>query len=94
MYKNELQIPTFIDNDASVNVLPKAFYDQHKILHTLPKVSANMQLIMTGNGAIPAYFWIDIPLEIQGIHLQLRCIVCDSTVGHGLLFRRMSLDQM
>ena len=84
----------FIDNGASVYVLPKAFYDKHKILHKLPKVSANMQLIMTGNGAIPAYFWIDLPLEIQGIYLQLRCVVCDSTAGHGLLFSRMSLDQM
>ena len=94
MYKNELEIPAFIDNGASVNVLPKAFYDQHTILHKLPKVSANMQPIMTGNGAIPAYFWIDLPLEIQGIHLQLHYIVCDSTAGHGLLFSRMSLDQM
>ena len=94
MYKNELEIPAFIDNGASVNVLSKAFYDQHKILHKLPKVNANMQPIMTGNRAIPAYFWIDLPLEIQGIHLQLHCIVCDSTAGHGLLFSRMSLDQM
>ena len=94
MYKNELEIPTFIDNRASVNVLPKAFYDKHKILHKLPKVSANMQLIMIGNGAIPAYFWIDLPLEIQGIFLQLHCIVCDSTAGHGPLFSRMLLDQM
>ena len=75
-------------------MLAKAFYDQHKILHKLPKVSANMQPIMTGNGAIPAYFWIDLPLEIQGIYLQLRCIVCDSTAGHGLLLSRLSLDQM
>ena len=94
MYKNELEIPAFIDNGASVNVLPKAFYDEHKILHALPKVSANMQQIMTGNGAIPAYFWIDMPLEIQGVHLQLRCIVCNSTAEHGLLISRMSLDQM
>ena len=43
MYKNELEIPAFIDNGASVNVLPKAFYDKHKILHKLPKVSVNMQ---------------------------------------------------
>ena len=92
--KNELEIPTFIDNGASVNVLPKAFYDQHKILHKLPKVSVNMQPIMTGNGAIPVYFWIDLPLEIQGIYLQLHCIVYDLTAGHGLLFSRMSLDQM
>ena len=60
----------------------------NKILHKLPKVSANMQSILTGNGSIPAYFWIDLPFEIQGIHLQLRCIVCDSTAGHGLLFNR------
>ena len=94
MYKNELEIPMFIDNGASVNVLPKAFYDKHKILHKLLKLSANMQPIMTGNGAIPAYFRIDLPLEIQGIYLQLRCIVCDSIARHGLLFSRMSLDQM
>ena len=94
MYKNELEIPAFIDNGTSVNVLPKAFYDKHKILHTLPKVSANKQHIMTGNSAILAYFWIDIPLEIQGIYLQLRCIVCNSTANHGLLISRMSLDQM
>ena len=25
MYKNELEIPAFIDNGASVNVLPEAF---------------------------------------------------------------------
>ena len=75
-------------------MLPKAFYDQHKILHKLLKVRANMQPIMSGNGVIPAYFWIDLPLKIQGIYLQLCCIVCDSTAGHGLLFSRMSLDQM
>ena len=94
VYKNELEIPMFIDNGASVNVLPKAFYDKHELLHRLPKVNANKQHIMTGNGPIPAYFWIDIPLEIQGIYLQLRCIVCNSTANYGLLISRMSLDQM
>ena len=94
MYKNELEIPAFIDNGTSVNVLPKAFYNKNELLHKLPKVNANKQHIMTGNSPIPAYFWIDIPLEIQGIHLQLRCIVCDSTANYGLLISRMSLDQM
>ena len=92
--KNELEISAFIDNGASINVLLKAFYDKHKVLHKLPKVKANVQPIMTGNGPIPSYFWIDLTLEIQGIHMQLRCIVCDSTAGHGLLISRMSLDQM
>ena len=94
IYKNELEIPTAIDNGANVNVLPKAFYDQHPQLHELPKMKANLQPIMTGNGTIPAYFWMDIPLEIQGIALQLRCIICDSTAGHGLLLSRLALDQL
>ena len=38
IYKNELEIPTAIDNGANVNVLPKAFYDQHPQLHELPKI--------------------------------------------------------
>ena len=63
IYKNVLEIPTAIDNGANVNVLPKAFYDQ--------KVKANMQPIMTGNGPIPAYFWMDIPITLQGVSIQL-----------------------
>ena len=72
MYKNELEIPLAIDNGAMVKILPKAFYDQHKMLQKLPKVKANMQPILTGNGSIPAYFWLDIPIIIQGVFLQLR----------------------
>ena len=94
IYKNELEIPTAIDNGANVNVLPKAYYDQHQVLQELPKIKANMPPIMTGNGTIPAYFWIDIPLEIQGVMIQLRCIVCESTAGHGLLISHLALDQL
>ena len=28
MYKNESEVPAFIDNGISINVLPKAFYDE------------------------------------------------------------------
>ena len=94
IYKNELEIPTAIDNGANVNVLPKAYYDQHQELQELPKIKANMPPIMTGNSTILAYFWIDVPLEIQGVVIQLRCIVCESTAGHGLLISRLALDQL
>ena len=94
IYKNELEIPTAIDNGANVNVLLKAYYDQHQVLQELPKIKANMPPIMTGNGTIPAYFWIDVPLEIQGVMIQLRCIVCESTANHGLLISRLALDQL
>ena len=85
MYKIELEIPTKIDNGANVNVLPKAFYYQYPILYSLPKVKASMQPILTGNGTIPAYFWMDIPLIIHGLTIQMRCIVCNSMAGHGML---------
>ena len=94
IYKNELEIPTAIDNGANVNVLPKAYYDQHQVLQELPKIKANMPPIMMGNGTIPAYFWVDVPLEIQGVMIQLRCIVCESTASHGLLISRLALDQL
>ena len=55
-----LEIPVGIDNGASVNVTPKWFYDQNKILHALPKQKSYLPQINTGNGPIDHHFWIDI----------------------------------
>ena len=94
MYRNELEIPTMIDNGASVNVIPKWYYDQHNELHDLPKSKDNVQNIMTGNGQIKTHFWIEIPVNIQGVLMQLKCLVCDSHAPHGLLLSRLALNQM
>ena len=51
-----LEIPIVIDNGASVNVTPKWFYDQNKLLHTLPKQKSYLPLIYTGNGPIDHHF--------------------------------------
>ena len=94
MYRNELEIPTMIDNGASVNVIPKWYYDQHNELHDLPKSKDNVQNIMTGNGQIKTHFWIEIPVDIQGVLMQLKCLVCDSHAPHSLLLNRLALNQM
>ena len=59
-----LEIPIVIDNGACVNVTPKWFYDQTKILHALPKQKSYLPQINTGNGPIDHHFWIDIPIQM------------------------------
>ena len=51
-----LEIPIVIDNGASVNVTPKWFYDQNRILHALPKHKCYLPPINTGNGPIDNHF--------------------------------------
>ena len=90
--KTTLEIPVVIDNGASINITPKWFYDKHRCLHYLPKTTDNLPPITTGNGLITSYFWIDLPITIQGIYMQLKTLVCGSVASHGLLLSRMLLD--
>ena len=89
-----LEIPIVIDNGASVNVTPKWFYDQNKILHTLPKQKSYLPQINTGNGPIDHHFWIDIPIQMQGVLLQVKSLVCGTQAPYGLLLSRHTLNQM
>ena len=89
-----MEIPTVIDNGASVSIIPMWYYQKHRLLHSLPKTRTNLPPIATGNGLIDTYFWTELPLYIQGVYIQLKCLVCDSKARHGLLLSRLALDQM
>ena len=89
-----LEIPVVIDNGASVNVTPKWFHDQNKILHALPKQKSYLPQINTGNGPIDHHFWIDIPIQMQGVFLQVKSLVCRTQAPYGLLLSRHALNQM
>ena len=89
-----LEIPVVIDNGACVNVTPKWFYDQNKILHTLPKQKSYLPQINTGNGLIDHHFSIDIPIPMQGVFLQVKSLVCATQAPYGLLLSRHALNQM
>ena len=89
-----LEIPIVIDNGASVNVTPKWFYDQNKILHALPKQKSYLPQINTGNGLIDHHFWIDIPIQMQGVFLQVKSLFCGTQAPYGLLLSRHALNQM
>ena len=49
---NPLEIPTVIDNGASVSIIPMWYYQKHRLLHSLPKTRTNLPPIATGNGPI------------------------------------------
>ena len=89
-----LEIPVVIDNGTCVNVTPKWFCDQNKILHALPKQKICLPQINTGNGLIDHHFWIDIPIQMQGVFLQVKSLVCGTQAPYGLLLSRHALNQM
>ena len=92
--KKNMEIPVVIDNGASINITPKWYYDKHRALHHLPKTTSNLPSILTGNGPIRTYFWIDIPIRIQGVYMQLKTLVCGSLEPYAILLSRMLLDQI
>ena len=93
-FAKKYNVQLYIDNGATINIMPKYYYDKAKFLHQLPKASAKDQKIHTGNGYIQCHFWIDILLEVQGSLVQLKVLVCESAAPYGLLLSKMSLEQL
>ena len=89
-----LEIPIVLDNGASVNVTPKWFCDQNKILHALPTQKSYLPQINTRNGPIDHHFWIDIPIQMQGVFLQVKSLVCGTQAPYGLFLSRHTLNQI
>ncbi|MCG8429840.1 MAG: hypothetical protein MJA29_01515, partial [Candidatus Omnitrophica bacterium] len=88
------EIPIHFDNGANCNIIPKAYYDQHPELHHYPKSTHDVPPVNTGGGYIKSHFWMDILVTIQGAQLQLKCLVTESLTNTGLLFSRISLEQL
>ena len=78
-FAGELNIPVFLDNDCTVPIMPKSYYDSHKILYKFQKVSSFDCMVMhKDNDDIEVHFWIGILLMMQEIALQLQLLVCDT----------------
>ena len=63
-YDNTHDIPIYIDNGSTLNIMPMHFYDNAYYLHHLPKVPTAAKTIHTGNGPVNTHFWIDILLNV------------------------------
>ena len=89
-----IPIPIMIDNGATIGIMPTSFYYLHIEIQRLPTVKPHHTRIHTGNGSIEAHFLIDLPLNIQGVLIQLRLLVCDSQVPAAVLLSRSAMVQL
>ena len=88
-YENTHDIPIYIDNGSTLNIMPTHFYDNAYYLHHLPKAPTAATTIHTGNGPVKTHFWIDILLNVQGCMIQLKLLVCDTQAQTGILLCKM-----
>ena len=93
-YDNTHDIPIYVDNGLTLNIMPTHFYDKAYYLHHLPKAPAAARTIHTGNGPVPTHFWIDILLNVQGCMIQFKLLVCDTQAQTGILLSKMALEQL
>ena len=93
-YDNTHDIPIYVDNGSTLNIMPTHFYDKAYYLHHLPKAQAAAQTIHTGNRPVKTHFWIDILLNVQGCMVQFKLLVCDTQAQTGILLSKMALEQL
>ena len=93
-YDNTHDIPIYIDNGSTLNIMPTHFYDNAYYLHHLPKVPTAAKTIQTGNGPVKTHFWIDVLLNVQGCMVQFKLLVCDTQAQTGILLSKMALEQL
>ena len=93
-YDNTHDIPIYIDNGSTLNIMPTHFYDNAYYLHHLPKAPMAAKTILTGNGPVKTHFWIDVLLNVQGCMIQLKLLVCDTQAQTGILLSKMALEQL
>ena len=93
-YDNTHDIPIFVDNGTTFNIMPTHFYDKAYYLHHLPREKAEITNIATGNGSVKTHFWIDVLLNIQGCFMQFKLLVCDTLAQTGILLSKMALEQL
>ena len=93
-YDNTHDIPIYIDNGSTLNIMPMHFYDNAYYLHHLPKAPMAAKTIHTGNGPVKTHFWIDVLLNVQGCMIQFKLLVCDTQAQTGILLSKMALEQL
>ena len=93
-YDNTHDIPIYIDNGSTLNIMPTHFYDNAYYLHHLLKLPMAAKTIHTGNSPVKTHFWIDILLNVQGCMIQFKLLVCDTQAQTRILLSKMALEQL
>ena len=87
------QVKIFIDNGATLSILPLNVYNKYPILQKYPKTESHTP-IYTGGGMIKSHFWIEIPLKLDNQIIQIKTLVCDWECPHDIVLGHTSLAQL
>ena len=93
-YDNTHDIPIYVDNGSTLNIMPTHFYYKAYYLHHLPKAPTGAQTIHTGSSPVKTHFCIDILLNVQGCMIQFKLLVCDTQAQTGILLSKMALEHL
>ena len=81
---NSTGVEIFIDNGATLSILPLNVYNKYPILQKYPKTESHTP-IHTGRGMIESHFWIEIPLKLDNQTIQIKTLVCDSECPYDII---------
>ena len=90
---DDTPIQVFIDNKATLSILPISTCNKHPILQKYPKTKS-ITPIHTGSGTIELHSWIEIPLKLANQTIQIKVFVCDSECPYDILIGRTSLAHL
>ena len=87
------QLEIFIDNGATLPIIPLNVYNKYPILQKYPKTESHTP-IHTEGGMIDSHFWIEIPLKLDNQTIQIKTSVCDSECLYDIVLGHTSLAQL
>ena len=90
---DDTQVQIFIDNGATLSILPLSRYNKYPILQKYPKTGSYTP-IHTGGGMIESHFWIEIPLKFENQVIQIKALVFDSKCPYDIVLGCTSLAQL
>ena len=92
-FMDNTQVEIFVDNGATLPILPVNVCNKYPILHKYPKVESHTP-IHTGGGMIESHFWIEIPLKLDNQIIQIETLVCDLECPYDIVLGCTSLAQL
>ena len=78
------KVEIFIDNGATLSILPLNVYNKYPILQKYPKMEGHTP-IHTGGGMIEAHFWIEISVRLENQIIQIKTLLVTQNV-HMILY--------
>ena len=90
---DDTPIQVFIDNGATLSILPISTYNKHPILQKYPKLNSTT-LIHTEGRTIESHFWIELPLKLENQIIQIKVLVFDSECPFDILIDKTSLAHL